>query len=204
MKNKNEEFKNELETQYNILIQTERKEQQKRTIAILTILSLTLLATIISLILSYKSYKNSLTVTKNQTEQKTYYRILSTTFNNSEKIEISSITNGYFLAEPKVITITNEGDTDITFNLKISSIKTSLLTNNNLVYNITENGEMSINRALPLNECNLLENILIQPNETKTYTINIKFNGYIEEGNTSNYYNANIIIEESNKSNLLN
>ena len=205
MKNKNDEFKNELETQYNILIQTEQKEQQKRTIAILIILSITLFTTIITLIFAYKSYQNTKNIRKMQTETQTHYQILSSIYNTSAKIEIPSITTGYFLENPKVITITNEGDIDINYNLKISSIKTSLSTNNNLVYNITENNEMSIDRALPLKDSIILENILIHPNETKTYTINIKFNGYIETSDISNYYNASIVVEETNnKSNLLN
>ena len=202
MKNKNEDFKEELETQYSILIKTEKKEQQKITIIILIILFITLASTLISLLFSYKSYKNSKNVIKDQIEQKTYYQTLTTTYSDNEKIEIAEIINGYY-STPKTITITNEGDADIIYDIKITAIKTSLLSNTNLVYNITESNEVSIDRALPLKETSILESILIHPKETKSYIINIKNNGYVEP-ETINYYYGNITIEQNiNKTNLL-
>ena len=120
---KNENFKSELETQYTILIKAnERKEKQRFTI-ILIILAITLLSVFTSIFFAYKAFSS----TKGIKEGKTYYHTLSTTFNDGSKLNLTNIGNGYELSTPKVIQLSNEGDSDITFNIKLTGINTSLL-----------------------------------------------------------------------------
>ena len=70
------------------------------------------------------------------------------------------------------------------------------------MYTITNNNETSIKKELPLSDTNILENVEISPKETITYVFNVNYNGFTED--TSNFYNANIIIEQNNsKTSLL-
>jgi len=192
---KNEEFKEELEKQYSILIRASEKKEKKYFIIIISILVVTLLGTIVSIIFAGSAFNNSKKLNKNiESTTTTYYRTLSVTFNNGQKLELSNIGNGYELTNPKTITITNTGDKKITFNIKFNSIDTSLLSSNNLTYTITSNGETSSPKELPLSEKNILTDIEIEPEETLTYIIKASFTGQMEENNYSNYYNANIAI----------
>ncbi len=203
MRTPKEEFKEELENQYSILIKASAKEQRKRTIIIITILSLTLIATTISTVFAIKAYSSTKIITKEKTSaSKEYYQTLSTTYNDSSKLEISNIYTGFTLVTPKIITITNEGDTKITYDVKIKNINTSLLSTNNLVYTITKDNQTSSSKELPLSDSNILSEIEISPKETVTYVINVTYNGVID--NNTNYYNANIVVEQNNKkTNLL-
>lgn len=203
MRTPKEEFKEELENQYSILIKASAKEQRKRTIIIITILSLTLIATTISTVFAIKAYSSTKIITKEKTSaSKKYYQTLSTTYNDSSKLEISNIYTGFTLVTPKIITITNEGDTKITYDVKIKNINTSLLSTNNLVYTITKDNQTSSSKELPLSDSNILSEIEISPKETVTYVINVTYNGVID--NNTNYYNANIVVEQNNKkTNLL-
>lgn len=203
MRTSKEEFKEELENQYSILIKASAKEQRKRTIIIITILSLTLIATTISTIFAIKAYSSTKIITKEKkSTSKEYYQTLSTTYNDSSKLEISNIYTGFTLVTPKIITITNEGDTKITYDVKIKNINTSLLSTNNLVYTITKDNQTSSSKELPLSDSNILSEIEISPKETVTYVINVTYNGVID--NNTNYYNANIVVEQNNKkTNLL-
>lgn len=203
MRTPKEEFKEELENQYSILIKASAKEQRKRTIIIITILSLTLIATTISTIFAIKAYSSTKIITKEKkSTSKEYYQTLSTTYNDSSKLEISNIYTGFTLVTPKIITITNEGDTKITYDVKIKNINTSLLSTNNLVYAITKDNQTSSSKELPLSDSNILSEIEISPKETVTYVINVTYNGVID--NNTNYYNANIVVEQNNKkTNLL-
>ncbi len=203
MRTPKEEFKEELENQYSILIKASAKEQRKRTIIIITILSLTLIATTISTIFAIKAYSSTKIITKEKkSTSKEYYQTLSTTYNDSSKLEISNIYTGFTLVTPKIITITNEGDTKITYDVKIKNINTSLLSTNNLVYTITKDNQTSSSKELPLSDSNILSEIEISPKETVTYVINVTYNGVID--NNTNYYNANIVVEQNNKkTNLL-
>lgn len=203
MRTPKEEFKEELENQYSILIKANAKEQRKRTIIIITILSLTLIATTISTVFAIKAYSSTKIITKEKTSaSKKYYQTLSTTYNDSSKLEISNIYTGFTLVTPKIITITNEGDTKITYDVKIKNINTSLLSTNSLVYTITKDNQTSSSKELPLSDSNILSEIEISPKETVTYVINVTYNGVID--NNTNYYNANIVVEQNNKkTNLL-
>lgn len=203
MKKPKENFKEELENQYSILIQAEEKEQRIRTTIIISILAITMVSTIVSAIFAIKAYSSTNNITKEKKSvSHTYYQTLSTTYNDTSKLEVNNITTGYSLSSPKIITITNDGDTNITFDIKIKNINTSLLSTNNLVYTITNNNETSIKKELPLSDTNILENVEISPKETITYVFNVNYNGFTED--TSNFYNANIIIEQNNsKTSLL-
>jgi hypothetical protein len=199
---KNENFKSELETQYNILIKAEEREQKRRTYIILAILTSTLIAVIISLIFSYNSFKN-LNPSNNKKSSEAYYRTLSTTYNNTSRLDLVNISTGYELQSPKIITITNEGNTEITYNIKIVSINTGLLSTNNLEYTLTKNNETSVSKELPLQDTNIISNVKIGPKETNTYVLSVKFNGFLDYGVNYNY-SASVVVEQSGtKANLL-
>lgn len=201
---KNENFKAELENQYAILIKASEKNEQKRFTVILTILIITLLSVLISIIFAAMAFSNSKKVNIANNEKFTHYQILSITYNGSNNLNLSKIGNGYQLSTPKTISITNEGDTDITFDIKLTSINTSLLSTNNLVYTLTKNNSESTSKELPLSDKVIASDVKIAPEETISYVIKVSFNGTIEENNYTNYYNSKIVIEEKdNKSNLL-
>lgn len=202
---KNENFKEELETQYTILIKANEKKEKQRFIILLIVLGITLLSVLISSIFSFKAFSATKKIDETEkSTQKTHYQTLSTTYNGNQDLNLTGIGNGYELTTPKTIQLTNEGDTDITFDIKISSIQTSLLSTNNLVYSITRNGETSITKELPLSEKSIITDEKISPNETITYIIKVSFNGVLEAGNYSNYYNSKLIVEQKdNKSELL-
>lgn len=194
---KNDDFKFEIERQSNILIKAENKEQKQRAIIMLLVLTATFIVTILSLVFSIKSYKNTKKETKEEIEQsETYYQTLSTIFSDKDTINIEKLTAGY-ISEPKTITITNEGDTAIEYNIKIVSITTNLLSTNSLMYNLSSNLGVSINKELPLQEATILANEKIEPEQTKEYTFTIKYNGIIEKNMEYNY-KATIQIEQSN------
>lgn len=194
---KNEEFKEELEKQYSILIKASEKKEKKYFIIIICILTTTLIGTLVSIVFAAQALKNSKRLNENiESTTITYYRSLAVTFNTGPKLELNNIGNGYELSTPKTITISNEGDTTIKYNLKFSSIKTTLLSSNNLTYTITTKGETSTPKELPLGEKNILTDIEIEPEETVTYIIKASFNGQMEENNYTNNYSANIVIEQ--------
>ncbi len=201
---KNENFKSQLETQYNILIKASEKKEQKRYICILIILISTLIAVIISIIFAYKAYQSSNEIKGKEKNSNTYYETLSVTYNGDNTLNLSNIGNGYNLVNPRTITITNEGEDDIIFNINLNSIKTSLLSTNNLIYTINSSNNESTNKELPLTDKTIINKQKISPGETITYTIMVKFNGTMESNNYSNYYNAKINIDiQNNKSDLL-
>ena len=201
---KNENFKSQLETQYNILIKASEKKEQKRYICILIILISTLLAVIISIIFAYKAYQSSNEIKGKEKNSNTYYETLSVIYNGDNTLNLSNIGNGYNLVNPRTITITNEGEDDIIFNINLNSIKTSLLSTNNLIYTINSSNNESTNKELPLTDKTIINKQKISPGETITYTIMVKFNGTMESNNYSNYYNAKINIDiQNNKSDLL-
>ncbi len=201
---KNENFKSQLETQYNILIKASEKKEQKRYICILIILISTLIAVIISIIFAYKAYQSSNEIKGKEKNSNTYYETLSVIYNGDNTLNLSNIGNGYNLVNPRTITITNEGEDDIIFNINLNSIKTSLLSTNNLIYTINSSNNESTNKELPLTDKTIINKQKISPGETITYTIMVKFNGTMESNNYSNYYNAKINIDiQNNKSDLL-
>ncbi len=201
---KNENFKTELENQYTILIKASEKKEEKRFIIILTILSVTLISVLISIIFTILAFRNSLKINIESKEVSTHYQTLAITYNGNESLNLSNIGNGYQLQTPKVINITNEGDTDITFDIKLTSINTSLLSTNNLLYTLTKNNNESTSKELPLSDKVIASDVKIAPNETISYVIKVAFTGTIEANNNTNYYNSKIIIEQKdNKSNLL-
>lgn len=201
---KNDNFKSELEVQYGILIEANEKAKKQRYIFLLSLVCLTFISVLVSVFFSYKALDNSNKINKGEKESiNTNYLTLSTIFKNGNDITINNIDNGY-IGIPKEIQITNDGDTDITFNIKISSIKTTLISTNNLVYILTKNGEEVVNNVLPLQEKIIANEVKISPKETITYTINTAFNGILEQNNNTNEYHAKITIEQNNnKGNLL-
>jgi len=200
----NNNYKQELENQYTILIKSSERMEQKRFIIIITITILTFLSVLISILFSFLAYKKTLNIDQEEPINITHYQTLTTTFNNKDTLTLTGIGNGYTLKNPKIIEITNEGDTEITFDIKLTSISTSLLSTNNLVYNLAYNNNESTDKELPLSEKVLVSDNKIAPNETITFILKVAFNGTIEENNYTNYYNAKIEIEQKdNKSNLL-
>ncbi len=201
---KKENFKDELETQYNILIKANEEKEQQRYMIIFIIIIITLLFSFISMFFAFKAYRSTKSINdENQVITKVYNQVLSTTFNNGETLSLLQISNGYTLATPKIITITNEGDSDIIFDIKLTSIKTTMVSTNNLVYTLTKDNEVSDTMELPLNDKIITQNITITPNQTMTFILNAKYNGVIENG-LSYEYSANISIEQkNNKTNLL-
>lgn len=202
---KNENFKSELETQYSILIQANEKREQKRYIFILTILLVTFISVLFSIFFSYIAFKNSKNINiENDNKNITYYQTLSAKYNGSNNLSLNEIKNGYELSNPKVIEITNEGTTDISFDIKLTSINTNLLSTNKLVYTLVRNDENVVSKELPLSDKVIANDIKIAPKETITYILKVVFVGTIEENNNSNYYNSKIVIEQKdNKLNLL-
>lgn len=202
---KNENFKEELENQYAILIKASEKKEFKYIIIMLIIISISLVATTIGTIFAYSAYKASKEIKMDKKEDTVYYQTLAITYNTSSTLELTGIGNGYTLDTPKIISITNEGDTEIIFDIKLTNINASLLSTNNLVYTLTRSGETSIVKELPLNERAIIQDCKIGSKETIEYVLKVDFLGQIEEGNYSNYYNSKIVIEtKNNKSNLLN
>ncbi len=202
---KNNNFKSELETQYNILIKASEQKEQKRFIIIVSILSVTLLSTLISIIFASIAFNNTKKIDiENKEKNIVYYQTLTTTYNDGNILTLNNIGNGFTLEKPKIIEITNEGTTDIIFDIKLTSINTSLLSTNKLVYTLMKNNENIVSKELPLSEKVIASDIKIAPGETISYILKVTFTGTIEENNYSNYYNSKIIIEQKgNKANLL-
>lgn len=202
---KNADFKSELETQYNILIKAQEQSETRRFIIILAILTITFLSVLVSVAFAFIALKNSKKINNDVSiNEKKYYQTLSTIYDNNSTLELNNIVTGYNLPNPKIFQITNEGNTDITFNIKLISINTSLISNNNLLYTLSRDNQTTITKQLPLKDTTLLDNIKISPNETITYTLTANYQGNIDQAETNNYYKASIFIEPiDNKSNLL-
>ena len=80
---KNNNFKSELETQYNILIKASEQKEQKRFIIIVSILSVTLLSTLISIIFASIAFNNTKKIDiENKEKNIVYYQTLTTTYND--------------------------------------------------------------------------------------------------------------------------
>ena len=77
------------------------------------------------------------------------------------------------------------------------------MSTNNLVYTIINNGNTSVAKELPLTEKEIVSDITITPGTTLEFIIKVQFKGVIEEGDYSNYYNANIVIEQINNNTTL-
>ena len=199
---RNDEFKTELENQYTILIKADQKKEKKFRIAVLVIVSITLLSVIVSIFFAEQAL-SATKKDKKDVEQKIYYQTLVTTFNTGANLNISGIGNNYSMNPAKTITIKNNGTSTITYQIKLKSIKTSLLSTNKLIYKITNNNK-SESHELPLSEKVIVGEKKIKPNETQVYTINVTYTGRMEENDYSNYYNATIDIEQRDtQTNLL-
>jgi len=194
---KNENFKEELEKQYSILIQASNKKEKKYFIIIISILAVTLLGTLVSCFFAGKAFSSSKIInTKEEEKINEYYKTLAVTFNNGPKLELKGIGNGYELKEPKTITITNEGDSEITYRIKLSGIRTTLISSNNLTYTITTKNETSSPRELPLSDKEMVSETKIEPNQTHKYIIKASYTGKMAENDYSNSYSANVVIEQ--------
>ncbi len=202
---KNEKFKSELENQYTILIQAQERSEKRRFIALFVVICITLISVIVSMVFAFIAYRRSSSIRGDIDQvENIYYQTLSTVYNNSAKLEINDIVTGYRLETPKTIQITNDGDVDVTYNIKLSSIKSSLISTNNLFYTLSSDGETGTLKQLPLTDKVILDNVKIGPNETKTYTLDVLFQGTMSVEDASNYYQAYVVVEQiDNKSNLL-
>ena len=203
MKNKNEDFKDELSFQYSLLINAERKEQRKRTIIILIIFSITLISVFVSTVFSYRAYKNTKSILSGDKEDnKTYYQTLGVVYQNGRSLKLEGLYYGYELANPLVISVTNDGNYDITYKISISNISTNLASNSSLNYTITKNNETSSPKVLPVKDDDLLSEITISPKETASYIISASYSGVVPEGE-SMYYNAVISVVQTNSTSTL-
>ena len=200
---KNENFKNELENQYSILIRANERKEHQRYMVLLTIILVTFFTCLVTMFFSFKAFSSTKELTDdNKVLTNTHQLTLSTMFNNGRVLNLEKINTGYELSTPKVIQITNEGNSDIIFDIKLTSIKTSLLSTNNLVYTLTRDNETSDAMELPLNDKIIAQDIRINPEQTISFILKVKYNGTIESNN--NNYSANIEIEQkNNKANLL-
>lgn len=200
---KNENFKNELENQYSILIRANERKEHQRYMVLLTIILVTFFTCLVTMFFSFKAFSSTKELNDdNKVLTNTHQLTLSTMFNNGRVLNLEKINTGYELSTPKVIQITNEGNSDIIFDIKLTSIKTSLLSTNNLVYTLTRDNETSDAMELPLNDKIIAQDIRINPEQTISFILKVKYNGTIESNN--NNYSANIEIEQkNNKANLL-
>ena len=200
---KNENFKNELENQYSILIRANERKEHQRYMVLLTIILVTFFTCLVTMFFSFKAFSSTKELNDdNKVLTNTHQLTLSTMFNNGRVLNLEKINTGYELSTPKVIQITNEGNNDIIFDIKLTSIKTSLLSTNNLVYTLTRDNETSDAMELPLNDKIIAQDIKINPEQTISFILKVKYNGTIESNN--NNYSANIEIEQkNNKANLL-
>ena len=103
MLKKNDDFKEELQNQYTILIKAEERQQKKRTVTLYIICGLTLLMTIISLVSVMISLSNTKSEHSKTSEPKTVYQTLVTNYNGSKTLNLTAIGNGYYLQNPAVI-----------------------------------------------------------------------------------------------------
>lgn len=202
---KNENFKSELENQYSILIRANEKKEHQRYMVLLVIILITFSVCLVSMLFSFKAYSSTNKINdENKVITNTHTQTLTTMFNNGRTLNIPKITNGYELSTPKVIQITNEGNSDIIFDIKLNSIKTTLLSTNNFVYTLTKDNVTGDAMSLPLSDKVIAQSITIEPNQTITFILKVKFNGVLENNDTNNSYSANIIVEQkNNKANLL-
>ena len=188
---KNENFKNELENQYSILIRANERKEHQRYMVLLTIILVTFFTCLVTMFFSFKAFSSTKELTDdNKVLTNTHQLTLSTMFNNGRVLNLEKINTGYELSTPKVIQITNEGNSDIIFDIKLTSIKTSLLSTNNLVYTLTRDNETSDAMELPLNDKIIAQDIRINPEQTISFILKVKYNGTIE--NNNNNYSANI------------
>lgn len=202
---KNENFKTELENQYSILIRANEKKEHQRYMVLLVIILITFAVCLVSMLFSFKAFSTTKEINDdNKVITNIHNHTLATMFNNGRTLNLTKITNGYELATPKVIQITNEGNSDIIFDIKLISIKSTLSSTNNLVYTLTRDNATSDAMSLPLNDKVIAQNITIEPSQTITFTLKVKFNGTLDNTNTDNSYSAIILVEQkNNKANLL-
>lgn len=196
---KNENFKDELTTQYSILIKAKEKREKNHFIILISILSLTLISAILCVFFTISSFNNTNKLLKDKNKDETVFLTLSTTFNGNNELNLEGIGNDYELSTPKKINITNEGNEKITFNIKLTSINTSLLSTNKLYYIISHDNEESSPKVLPLNPQNIINKITLEPEESTSFIINAYFDGTFDKNDYSNYYNAQIVIEQDNE-----
>ncbi len=200
MKNKNEDFKSELETQYNTLIIAGQKEQKNNLLIITILLVLTFISSIFSLILSSKALSQTKKINEQVKTTDLIYKTLEVVYSDDQYINIESLKDGY--KSNKTITITNKGDTKITFDIKISSIKTSLPTTSDLIYTITKVGGTSIQKSLPLNETSIVINESLGKDETVVYSFDIDYKGPKQDSEKMSYYFANISVNQNQNNTL--
>lgn len=202
MKNKNEDFKSDLENQYNTLIIEGQKEQKNNTFIITVLVVITLIISAISLILSAKTLSHTKKINEQVKATDLVYKTLEIVYSDDQYINIESLKEGFHLDKPKTISITNTGDTKVTFDIKISSIKTSLSSTSDLIYTITKVGGSPIQRSLPLNETAIVINESLGKDETITYNFDINYKGPNQSAEKLSYYFANINVVQNRNNSL--
>lgn len=192
------------EKQKNILIKTKEKTNRNNNIIVFIIVIITLISSLLTFVFTYKLFKNTEKFKDDEVvENKKYYQTLSVIYNDDSKIKIENITNNYALNTPKIITLINEGNSDMSINIKLANIKTNLSVNTNFIYEITKNGETSLPKEMPLSDSTIVSDFTLSAGERIIYLLNIKFTGIIDNNIQNTYYNADIIVEQNNKTDLL-
>ena len=164
------------EKQKNILIKTKEKTNRNNNIIVFIIVIITLISSLLTFVFTYKLFKNTEKFKDDEVvENKKYYQTLSVIYNDDSKIKIENITNNYALNMPKIITLINEGNSDMSINIKLANIKTNLSVNTNFIYEITKNGETSLPKEMPLSDSTIVSDFTLSAGERIIYLLNIKF-----------------------------
>ena len=191
VKNKNLEFTKDLGSEFSSLIKIENQKQSLRNGIIIAILAISIIIGIINLVLSKRALSQTREINDYTKTEEKLYQTLEITYDNDLNINFDNINN---IEETtyKTITIKNKGNSKAIFDLKINSIKTSLVDQNVLSYKITKNDILLGNKKLPLKETNIDSEVIIEPGSTITYKIEINKISNIDIENPHFY--ANIVV----------
>lgn len=197
MLDKQDEIKHELEKQYIILRQKEAKNQKKLMTIVILISIASFLSIIASSFFSYRAYKNSKLTNSNQSSQK--QEVLLISYNGNKSLNLNNITNNYSLTNPIEINLNNSGNDSSKYLIKLNSIKTNLLSTNNLIYTLKKNDQIVQSTSLPTDISSIIEESYIEPNESINYKIFINYNGTIDDNSINYYYQANLEVIQGNE-----
>jgi len=195
MKNRNEDFKNTLAIEYSALIENENEKNKKRYMILFSIILITLIITITSLILSIVSFSHTKEINDSTKTQGSSYKTLEVVYNQDQFINIERVQDKKEIPS-KIITVKNTGTTATNFDIKINSIKTSVITNNVLSYTLVQNDITNSEKNIPLSETTIVKNLVINPDSTMTFKLDINYKEGINS-EINDYYFANVIVEQS-------
>ena len=172
MKNKNLEFTKDLESEFSSLIKQENQKQTLRNGIIIAILAVSIIIGIINLVLSKRALSQTREINDYTKTEEKLYQTLEITYNDNSDIKFDNINN---IEGPtyKTIAIKNRGNSKAVFDLKIKSIKTSLVDQNVWSYEKKKNDILLGNKKLPLKETNIDSEVTIEPGSTIIYKIEI-------------------------------